>query len=59
MFEYIKGLRGSISSEHGLGLNKAKYINYAKSDKVIEYMKLVKKMFDPKGIMNPYKVLSE
>jgi FAD/FMN-containing dehydrogenase len=34
---------------------KAPYIGYSKSPTSIELMKQVKKMFDPKGILNPYK----
>jgi FAD/FMN-containing dehydrogenase len=34
---------------------KAPYIGYSKSQTSIDMMKQVKKMFDPKGILNPYK----
>lgn len=34
---------------------KAPYISYSKSQTSIDMMKQVKKMFDPKGILNPYK----
>ena len=36
---------------------KASCIGYTKSDSAVEMMKLVKRTFDPKGILNPYKVL--
>lgn len=37
------------------GVMKAPYIGYSKSQTSIELMKQIKKMFDPKGILNPYK----
>jgi FAD/FMN-containing dehydrogenase len=37
------------------GVMKAPYIGYSKSQTSIDMMKQVKKMFDPKGILNPYK----
>ena len=48
---------GSISAEHGLGLMKAKHIGYSKSADMIDMMKQVKQMFDPNGILNPYKYI--
>lgn len=35
---------------------KAPYISYAQNDVSIDLMKRIKKMFDPKGILNPGKV---
>lgn len=35
---------------------KAPYVRYSQSDVSIELMKRIKTLFDPKGIMNPYKV---
>ncbi|KAI5450350.1 D-lactate ferricytochrome c oxidoreductase [Naganishia albida] len=55
VYEIVAEERGSISAEHGLGVMKAPYIGYSKSPTSIELMKQVKKMFDPKGILNPYK----
>ena len=49
--------RGSISAEHGLGFAKNKYLGYSKSQGDIEIMRRIKKLFDPKGLMNPYKYL--
>ncbi len=57
VFEYVRRVRGSVSAEHGVGLQKAQYLNYSKSNQMIKYMKEIKRVFDPNGIMNPYKVL--
>lgn len=57
VYEYTSKLRGSVSAEHGIGFRKPKYIHYSKSQPAIELMKDIKKLMDPKGILNPYKVL--
>lgn len=46
-----------MSAEHGLGLSKAEYIGLSKSPEMVALMRQVKEMFDPNGILNPYKVL--
>ncbi|XP_044751509.1 D-2-hydroxyglutarate dehydrogenase, mitochondrial [Coccinella septempunctata] len=59
IYEYTSKLRGSISAEHGIGFRKTKYMHYSKSKEAIDLMKSIKKMMDPKGILNPYKVLPQ
>ena len=54
---FVKNARGSISAEHGIGFQKASFLEYSKSKPMIEYMRRIKQVFDPNGIMNPYKVL--
>ena len=56
IYEWTSKVKGSISAEHGLGLMKAQKIGYSKDQTSIEYMKKIKALFDPKGILNPYKV---
>lgn len=57
VYEWIQRHRGSISAEHGLGLMKGSVLSYSKSPEMIQYMHMIKKVFDPKGILNPYKYL--
>lgn len=57
VFEVIEKYQGSISAEHGLGLLKKDFLHYTRSEDEITYMKAMKKVFDPNGIMNPGKVL--
>ena len=54
---FVRDHQGSVSAEHGIGLQKTKYLNYSKSPEMISLMRQVKAVFDPNGIMNPYKVL--
>ncbi|GLU19836.1 hypothetical protein SLE2022_360610 [Rubroshorea leprosula] len=57
VYEWISKHRGSISAEHGLGLMKANKIFYSKSCETVQLMASIKKLLDPNGILNPYKVL--
>ena len=43
----------------GLGFKKRNCIHYSKDDSAIKLMKQIKNVFDPKGILNPYKVLPD
>ena len=49
--------KGSVSAEHGIGAMKTHALHYSKSGVSIEWMKKLKQLFDPHGIMNPGKVL--
>jgi len=55
VYEWIAKRNGSISAEHGLGLAKKNYIGYSRSDTMVGLMKQIKNLYDPNGIMNPYK----
>ncbi|MHC4599518.1 MAG: FAD-binding oxidoreductase [Planctomycetota bacterium] len=47
---------GVLSGEHGIGLEKQKFLRRAVDEKVIDLMKKIKDVFDPNGIMNPGKI---
>ncbi|KAM7516190.1 hypothetical protein LguiA_005773 [Lonicera macranthoides] len=57
VYEWTSKHHGSISAEHGLGLMKADKIHYSKSPEAVQLMTSIKKLLDPNGILNPYKVL--
>ncbi|MDR0540658.1 MAG: FAD-binding protein, partial [Dysgonamonadaceae bacterium] len=44
---------GSLKAEHGTGRNMAPYVEYEWGREAFEIMKAVKKLFDPKGLLNP------
>ena len=48
---------GSISAEHGIGLLKGEALKKFISQWEWQAMKQIKQIFDPKGIMNPDKIL--
>ena len=55
--DIVHQLGGSISAEHGIGqLKRAELLRY-KSALEMEMMWTVKRAFDPKGLMNPGKLL--
>ncbi|WP_277960449.1 FAD-binding oxidoreductase [Pseudomonas sp. RIT-To-2] len=58
VFETVQKYNGSISAEHGVGLVKRDYLNYSRSEAEIQYMKALKVVFDPNGIMNPGKIFA-
>ncbi|MEZ3185889.1 FAD-binding oxidoreductase [Pseudomonas sp. LM13] len=58
VFETVQKYNGSISAEHGVGMTKRDYLEYSRSPSEIEYMKAVKAVFDPNGIMNPGKIFA-
>jgi FAD/FMN-containing dehydrogenase len=52
----LKEHGGSISAEHGIGLVKRPYLDSTRSTTEIALMRGVRKVFDPKGILNPGKL---
>lgn len=48
---------GLVSGEHGIGYAKKEYMVRLLGETQIDLMKGIKKVFDPKGILNPDKVL--
>jgi D-lactate dehydrogenase (cytochrome) len=48
-------LGGTATGEHGVGLGKKKFM-IAEHGKSLEWMKQVKALFDPNGILNPEKI---
>lgn len=55
-FELSVELGGTISGEHGIGYVKSQYLDIAIDQPTLEIMKSIKRVFDPKGILNPGKM---
>ncbi len=49
-------LGGTITGEHGIGLEKREYLGWMFTDADIAAMKQVKQVFDPAGVLNPDKI---
>lgn len=49
-------LGGQVSGEHGIGYAKKRYLRESAGDLAIGLMDGIKRVFDPKGILNPGKV---
>jgi glycolate oxidase len=56
IYQKAMELGGQISGEHGIGLGKVKFLEEAVGTTNIELMRGIKKVFDPKMILNPGKV---
>ena len=48
---------GSISAEHGIGRLKREMLQEVKSPVELDLMRSIKKSLDPRGILNPVKLL--
>jgi FAD/FMN-containing dehydrogenase len=57
VYDTVAELDGSISAEHGLGQLKRDEIRSHKSPLELELMRRLKQTLDPRGLMNPGKVL--
>jgi FAD/FMN-containing dehydrogenase len=57
IFELIADVGGSISAEHGIGQMKREALRQYRSSVELDMMRAIKNALDPKGIMNPGKLL--
>jgi glycolate oxidase len=57
LFAAAVELGGTLSGEHGVGVLKRPYLEMALGPLAVEVMQSIKKALDPKGILNPGKVL--
>jgi len=55
--EVVLDLGGSISAEHGIGVMKRAELAQVKGEVAMDLMRRIKAAFDPRGILNPGKVL--
>ena len=53
----LKAFGGSISAEHGIGLEKKDYLSVSRTSEEIALMKRLKTALDPKCLLNPGKVV--
>jgi FAD/FMN-containing dehydrogenase len=56
LFSTLQQQGGSISAEHGVGLIKKPYLHYTRDSTEIAYLRAMKQVFDPHGILNPGKI---
>lgn len=51
--DYALSVGGTLTGEHGIGINKAKYLPKQLSETSLKMMRAIKQTFDPRGILNP------
>ena len=56
VYEPLAEISGSVSAEHGIGLEKKPWLQISRSPEEIEVMRKMKRALDPKGILNPGKI---
>lgn len=56
-FEPLRAIGGSITAEHGLGLEKKDWVHYCRTTEELALMRTLKNALDPKGILNRGKVI--
>lgn len=56
VYEPLRAIAGSISAEHGIGLERKAYLEISRSPAEIATMRALKAALDPRGILNPGKV---
>jgi FAD/FMN-containing dehydrogenase len=57
VYGLLKDRDGSISAEHGIGLQKRAFLSYSRSPEEIAVMRRLKTALDPRNILNPGKIL--
>jgi FAD/FMN-containing dehydrogenase len=58
VYRPLAAIGGSVSAEHGIGLEKRDYLPLSRSAAEIATMRLLKRALDPRGILNPGKVFA-
>ncbi len=56
LFTEVVKLGGTISGEHGIGLVQKPFMDIAFPEVTLNLMREIKRVFDPKGILNPGKI---
>src|SRR5437762_1666566 len=55
----VRQFKGSLSAEHGVGIARTEYMREQLGDELLDLMRDIKRIFDPKNVFNPGKILSD
>lgn len=58
LFIEVAKMGGTLSGEHGIGLVQQSYMDIVFPEVTLQLMRDIKKVFDPKGILNPGKIFN-
>ncbi len=56
IYDLTAKLGGILSGEHGIGAEKRNHIHKVINSAALDYMRRIKRTFDPNNILNPYKI---
>jgi FAD/FMN-containing dehydrogenase len=56
VYEPLRAYGGSVSAEHGIGLEKKTWLDVSRNPQELALMLGLKTLFDPQGILNPGKI---
>jgi len=56
VYSELASRNGSISAEHGIGLQKKAYLHHCRSADEVALMRCIKQALDPRGTLNPGKI---
>ncbi len=59
VYEPLQALGGSVSAEHGIGVDKRDYLALCRTSEEIALMRLLKQSLDSKNILNPRNIFLE
>ncbi len=59
IFRAALDLGGTLSGEHGIGIAKARYMAWEQSAEVLGWQRRIKRLWDPKGLLNPGKIFPD
>lgn len=57
VFDAVRDVGGSIAAEHGIGMSRAPFLRWTRSESELALMRTLKNAIDPKRILNPGKLL--
>jgi glycolate oxidase len=59
LFRHTIELKGTLSGEHGIGLTKKNYVPLEQTAEVIEWQRKLKRLWDPRDLLNPGKLFPD
>ncbi len=57
VYKPLAAIGGSVSAEHGIGLDKKRWLATSRSAEELELMRGIKRLLDPKNLLNPGKII--